>query len=64
MERLGGVIGALIALVVVIVPIEWIDPNLFSDSLEWVITIIVAAIGWFVGSRATHRLRMRKTAAR
>jgi len=54
----------LIALVVVIVPIEWIDPNLFSDSLEWVITIIVAAIGWFVGSRATHRLRMRKTAAR
>src|SRR5262249_50950506 len=64
MDRVGGVIGAVVGLVVVIVPIEWLDPTLFSDSVEWVITVIVAAAGWLVGSRAAQRIRTRKTVPR
>jgi hypothetical protein len=53
---LGGIVGAILGLAIVILPIEWLDPDAFSDTTETVLTVVVAAAGAFAGSQLTRRL--------
>jgi hypothetical protein len=60
MVRLGGFIGAVVALIVVFVFTEWLFVDAFSsgagDALEVVIVTVTVALGWLIGSRAIRRL--------
>ena len=53
---LGGIVGAIIALAVVVLPAEWINPDAVSETTEVIISVVVAAIGAFVGTRVTQRI--------
>jgi hypothetical protein len=53
---LGGIIGALLAMAIVIIPVEWIDPTVFSDFVETVIAVVLAASGAFAGSQVARRI--------
>jgi hypothetical protein len=60
MVRLGGFVGAVVALILVFVFTEWLFVDAFSsgagDALEVVIVTVAVALGWLIGSRAVRRL--------
>jgi hypothetical protein len=62
--KLGGFVGALLAVGILFVFTEWLFVDTFAsdlgDALEVVITVAVAAVGGLVGSQAVKRLASRR----
>ena len=55
MVVVGGIVGALLALGIVVVPLEWISPDAFSESVEAILSVLIAAGGAFVGTWFVRR---------
>jgi hypothetical protein len=60
MRKLGGFIGAVLALVILLVFTEWLFIDSFSgttgDAIETAAAIVVGVAGWVVGSRVAERI--------
>jgi hypothetical protein len=65
--KLGGFLGAVLGIAIVWTFTEWLYVNTFagsvSDSVEVVITVAAAVIGWLVGSQLVRRLGNRSPGA-
>jgi hypothetical protein len=59
---LGGILGAILALAIVVVPGEWFYADEFSESTEVIISVVAATVGAFVGSRLARRFVQRRQA--
>ena len=67
MVKLGGFVGAVLAVAIVWTFTEWLYVDTFagsvSDAVEVVITAVAAVIGWLAGSRLVRRLGNRSSSA-